>query len=489
MGASAVLGTLYVIVTRLQIAANYPLWLDETWSAMIATQSDWPAFWREVWLDCHPPLYYFILRIWAALMGDSNLMLRLPSIIFTISAALVPLIWRVRGLSQGGAWTYAALILLWQPGFFVMLDARSYGLLLLLSTCSCIAFAKMLDELTLRRAAIWVLIGTMMFMTHYYSGAILAGQAIILIYRKGLEITRIWPAAVLTLPGLVWFAYHLPRLADYTRPEVSTYNAFDIWTALRSLIYIFGVGNPFPLGMVVAVFAMVMLERRHRIAQPSDQRSENKTIASAICAAAIGFAIIIAINIFKPSLTYRYLVPLVPSAMFALALVSQRFGREGVGGALLASAFLAPHLNAKATHEKAEARVIYNGEAGSAFIRQYRPDRLLFVWDHPLSPIMDRGSLEDLGGYFLKRAGAGVPVQAIVVPTSMDANVALRAAAHGGRPAILWLFDRSRYSSAGAHPPTFEQDPAWNCLRPNSTFNKSAGLTSIACVKQAPSND
>ena len=206
--AFVVLGVAFVIAVRLKIAASSPLWLDETWSAMIATQPDWAGFLRETWLDCHPPLYYFILRLWVAVAGDSNLVLRLPSFAFTILAALVPLVWRPSGVTTRGAWTFAALLLLWQPGFYVMLDARGYALLLLLSTCSCVAYVKLLDQPTRRNAAIWVMLGTMMFMTHYYSGAILAGQTIILVYRKRLELLRLWPVAFLMTPGLAWFGYH-----------------------------------------------------------------------------------------------------------------------------------------------------------------------------------------------------------------------------------------------------------------------------------------
>lgn len=169
--------------------------------------------------------------------------------------------------------------------------------------------------------------------------------------------------------------------------------------------------------------------------------------------------------------------------------MTQRVGGAGLGGALLAISWLAPQLDLGVVYDKAELRTVYNSEEGSAFIRQHKPDRLLFVWDHPLAKIMDRHTLEQLGGYYLKRAGADVPVHAIVIAVSQDANPVLRYAARGGRPAIIWLSGRSQYSSAGYHPPTFEQDPEWNCLRPNSTARELAGVNSIACVKRGYPND
>lgn len=487
--AFVVLGLAFVIALRLKIAASSPLWLDETWSAMIATQPDWAGFWRETWLDCHPPLYYFTLKLWIAVAGDSNFMLRLPSIIFTFLAALVPRVWRPSGLTRCGAWTFAALLLLWQPSFNVMLDARGYALLLLLSTCSCIAFLNLLDELTRRNAVIWVMLGTMMFLTHYYSGAILAGQTLILIYCKRLELLRLWPTAFLTAPGLAWFGYHLPRLADYARPDVSVYPAINGWSVIRGLTYIFGIEGAIQLGILIAFVVLFILRRSRGNASESHRQSylESRNIFIVLSVLVLGFSLIIAINIFKPSLTDRYFVPLVPSAMLALALMAQRIGGTGLAGALLALSWLVPQLDVRVIHDKDDARIVYNSEEGSDFIRQHKPDRLLFVWDHPLAKIMEPRTLEQLGGYFLKRDGSEIPVQAILVSPSSDANALLRSAAIGGRPAIIWLYSRAGNSAAVAHPPSFENDPAWQCFDRRS--RPAGGLSTVACVKNGPVND
>ena len=148
-----VLAAAWVVADRIQIASGLPLWLDETWSGMIATRSDWSSFWREVWLDCNPPLYYLFLTGWVTVFGDSNLMLRLPSVFFVVCAAALPLVWRPQGLNRTGAWTWGALILFWQPGLFIMLDARGYGLMILLATISCLVVARLFEQLTRSGAA------------------------------------------------------------------------------------------------------------------------------------------------------------------------------------------------------------------------------------------------------------------------------------------------------------------------------------------------
>lgn len=122
-----------VTVERFWLAQGLPLWLDETWTAMIARQPTWNAFWREVWLDCNAPFYYLLMWLWEGVAGQSNLALRLPSIVFVTLAGVLPAFWRAPGMSREAALTWAALLCLWWPGIAVSLDARAYGLLLLVS--------------------------------------------------------------------------------------------------------------------------------------------------------------------------------------------------------------------------------------------------------------------------------------------------------------------------------------------------------------------
>jgi len=478
------LGTIYAIGVRLSLSNSLPLWLDETWSGMIATRESWPKFWREAWLDCNPPLYYLFLAGWVSLFGDSNLMLRLPSILFILAAAALPIIRRPRGLSRTGAWTFAALLILWQPGLYVMIDARGYGFIFLLSTASCLAVAAMLDRLTLAGAVTWVSLGTMMFLTHYYSGVLILGQGLVLFYRHRARMLRVWPATFIALPGLAWFAYHVSRLKDYARPDVAWYDKTDGWSALAHLFYVLGVENFVSLGAVVLVMIIATLSHR-RIWTKSgiESLSDVQNLALTSATSGIGFVIAIVIGMIQASLADRYFVPLAAPTMLGLALMVQRCPHRELTALMLAFVYLLPHLNAQTTRKLAEGRAIYGYEDGSNFVQSYQPDQLLFLWDHPAAKIMDRRSLEAVGSYFFKRAGIDIPTRALVVPISADANAILRAAANGRRPALIWLYDTAHRSAAHEHMPTFEEDPAWICRHRWRKTIRSGRLGAIACVR------
>ena len=474
-----VLAAAWVVADRIQIASGLPLWLDETWSGMIATRSDWSSFWREVWLDCNPPLYYLFLTGWVTVFGDSNLMLRLPSVFFVVCAAALPLVWRPQGLNRTGAWTWGALILFWQPGLFIMLDARGYGLMILLATISCLVVARLFEQLSRSGAALWVLIGTLMFLTHYYAAALLIGQGVLLLQRHRVELMRMWPIGLIALPGLGWFAYHLPRLQDYGRADVIWYEPTGLVSTFEHFLFVFGAHYIVAFGVVVAVVIAIV----HRPPGAMARMPGNRNLVLTVCAAAIGFAVAISVGSVQPSLADRYFVPVVPAAMLGLALLTQRCARQEVAALVLTFAFFLPEFDADYARNAAHNRAIYGYEEGSEFVSLYRPDRLLFVWDHPAAKILDDASLKGIGGYFLDRADANTPTQSLIVAQDDDANEVLRVAADSERPAVIWLYNTARRSAARGHPPTFEDDPAWTCRHHHRETSNAGQLGSIACVK------
>lgn len=485
-----VLAALLVIGHRLYLSAILPLWLDETWSAMISSQGSWATFWHEAWLDCNPPLYYIFLNLWMNLFGDSNLTLRIPSFLFSCAAAFIPLLWQPKGLSKNAAYVFAGLMLLWPPNLFVVTDARGYGLMLFLSVLSSLTVAHLLENLTLRLAAAWVALGTLMFMTHYFAATLLLGQAIILLCRHRLAMLRMWPAAFIAAPGLAWFASHLPRLKDYARPDVTWYDPTNFGTVLQHLTYVLGITNFIALAAVILLIGLMLYQ--NRLGQRDDGiigTAGEKALALSAYAAILGFVIAVIIGLLQDSLADRYFVPFVPSAMLGLTLIIQRCPKQRLLALMLMFVFLLPVLNPRDTEGLSRARSAYGYEEASSFVMGYQPDELVFLWDHPAAKILEKGSLEGIGSYFLKRSGYSVPVTAIVAPEKADANALLRAEFTGKRPAFIWLYDTGRRSAAGHVMPNFHKDPQWTCRYRHKITGKNMGLGTMACVKLEKSND
>ena len=492
--AAVFAGIIYLLCMRFYLAATLPLWLDETWSGMIASQTDWRSFWREAWLDCNPPLYYVLLHGWVALLGESNLVLRLPAFLLMIAAAFLPLVWRPAGLTKFGARLFAALLLLWQPALYVMIDARGYALLISLSTASCLVFVKLLESPTRARSAAWIALGTLMFLTHYYSGVLAIGQALVLAFRHRMAVLRLWPTAAIALPGIIWFVYHLPRLADYAREDVIWYPPTTFLRALGHLEFVVAGSNLIPLIAVIVILVLMVRQNLRNLANPVSERPADRNIALAVLAAGVGFSLAITIGLFQESLTHRYFIPLVPPAILGLVLAVQRCNAPVLSGLMLAFIFLVPSLNSSAVNKGAYERSYYGYQPGSDFIAKHKPDQLLFFWDHPAGKILDDQSMQRIGSYFLTRSGANVPTQAFVIGERKNPNPILRAAATGKRPAIIWLYDTMHKSSANYYPPIFDKDPAWFCQHRRLSMKRGkmadgkkkpdGHLGTIACFKR-----
>ena len=54
---------------------------DGWWHVFIARVSDWPMFWREVYSNAHPPLFFLLLKFASFFLGCSRLAYRSVSII------------------------------------------------------------------------------------------------------------------------------------------------------------------------------------------------------------------------------------------------------------------------------------------------------------------------------------------------------------------------------------------------------------------------
>lgn len=65
------------------ININQSLWLDEAVQAITA-QKSFNYIFTEIVGDFHPPLYHFLMHFWVRIFGDSEIAMRMPSVMFGI---------------------------------------------------------------------------------------------------------------------------------------------------------------------------------------------------------------------------------------------------------------------------------------------------------------------------------------------------------------------------------------------------------------------
>jgi hypothetical protein len=465
--AAVILAAVAILATsalRFVIAGHQPLWLDETWTGAIAAQASFAGYWRQVGLDVNAPFYYLVMHLWQGSFGLSDTSLRLPSALFGAAAPLAIALIPLKGLERPARLTWAALLALWIPGLWLSGDARCYTLLILLSTLQTLAFARLLRRPEPGPAAAWCAVSALAIATHYHAAipTALEGLAYLAVARG--KAVRTWPAALLFAPVAAWLAVHAHRIAAFADPSIAWYRTLRIDRLGSLAAYPVGSQN-LALTLLAIGAAALVLFYALRGRGPPGPAQPTAPLWIAVGLALVGAAVIIGLGFLRPSFTDRYLVPLVPALLLGVALIAQALARRVVltyaAVVVAAAAFAAPWAWTEVHH----GWRYYNWEQASADLMRGRPERLVFVWDHPASRILEPDQLQMVGGFFFARAHQPVPVTSLYLRPDADPNQVLLAAAQGPRTALIWAYDRGVLGTAARrYPPNLSQrDPTLIC--------------------------
>ena len=193
------------------------LWSDEIFSLITTSpRLSQGEFWDRVLADTHPPLYYLLLWLWSSAFGQSALAARAPSAVFGILTLCAAVILPGSSLSRGTRLALPLLIAASPGAAWYDREARSYALLLLLSTVitlACLRFLRLMTHqdgkardamITLTAAAV------LASFTHYF-GFLLAAAAFatsfLLTTRRRKATVGLAGCGVLAL-FLPWVMYH-----------------------------------------------------------------------------------------------------------------------------------------------------------------------------------------------------------------------------------------------------------------------------------------
>lgn len=424
---------------RFTVGRDLPLWLDETWTAMIASRPTAPALFHELHQDVNGPLYYLVAWAAAPVTGLSNAGLRVPAAIFGSLAPLLCL--TLPDQRTGRLW--CAISALWVAGLVYSEEARCFTLLWALSTAATVVFVRLLSRPDRGTACLWVGLASLAVLTHYFAAFLFVAQAAVLIYRQRASALRLWPAAAFAAPALAWLAFHAPRIAEFGSIGDSWYPRLSFWTAVNLSRELAGSDI---LAAMVLLLALVLPWRRAGAPAPGTSPEHDAGLA-----AALGLALVLLVDALHPSLTARYLFALAPGLLLWLCVLALRPDREiRMAPMLLIGAFAVSAALWAATRPTPLSRN-FSWEEPSAWIMERHPSRLVFLWDNPSTPIIWPESMAAAGGFFFERAGRALPVRAETMPGA-DPNETLRRLPPD--VAILWVYDTNvKGTKAVAHPP------------------------------------
>jgi len=179
------------LISRLNIINKSSFWYDEAFSGILIKQ-DIPTLFSIIVQDrVHPPLYYFLLKIWATIFGNTDTVLRMFSVIFGMALIVAAFI-IIKKLFNTKAAIAAAGIFALSPYFILYsLEARSYIMLGLEALIAIYFFVTLYKQkiagfkelIKSRNFKILLGISVLMLLTHYL-GLILIGIMGILLFIK-----------------------------------------------------------------------------------------------------------------------------------------------------------------------------------------------------------------------------------------------------------------------------------------------------------------
>ncbi len=184
--------TLLAAVLRFYRIGHQGFWFDEGNTALLVHFSPGKMLGLIPQTESTPPLYYCVAWVWARVFGYGEAGLRSLSAVCGVLVVPVAygagskLISRRAGLIAA-ALTACSPLLIWYSQ-----EARSYEMLVLLSSVSLLAFAYARARPTPRLLAAWVVASALALATHYYAILAVIPEAVLLLWtyrgRRSVQI-------------------------------------------------------------------------------------------------------------------------------------------------------------------------------------------------------------------------------------------------------------------------------------------------------------
>ncbi|NOT46591.1 MAG: hypothetical protein HOP17_02415 [Acidobacteria bacterium] len=213
--SAILLGALALIYIALRFwrLSDSCLWFDEIFSVH-AAEHPWSEIIPFIAKDLiHPPLFYFMLKIWIGIGGESVFWLRLLPVIFSI-LALFPLWMLCRELKLRPPAVIVTFGLFAVNGALIKYaqEVRTYSLLLFLSVMSVWLFSRYY----FRGKSFWMLVIVNIFLvnTHYFGWFVVLSEVSLILISQRIKILRTLLMLAITVVAFVPWVIALAKFAE-----------------------------------------------------------------------------------------------------------------------------------------------------------------------------------------------------------------------------------------------------------------------------------
>ncbi|MHB9126479.1 MAG: glycosyltransferase family 39 protein, partial [Armatimonadota bacterium] len=179
MRRSLYISIIVATALRLYRLGAQSIWGDESLTLLRYTgEPTFAAMWEKIWkMAFHPPLYFLTVYYWFRL-GDSEWMLRFPSVVYGVASVPVMYALANRLFGRRTAAICAGVLAVSPIHIWYSQEARMYSLQLLLGLASTLFFVRIWQERRPIDGALWVLFTVLGLFAHIGTAFLLAAQGI-----------------------------------------------------------------------------------------------------------------------------------------------------------------------------------------------------------------------------------------------------------------------------------------------------------------------
>jgi len=182
-GIALLIGGGAIVGMGLSNISRWSIWFDEAFSEHITRHSFFDIL-RYTAADVHPPLYYWALKLWRMVFGNSELALRSLSLFFLFLTGVAVYIF-VKAYFSRRAAIYSLLLLTISPLLFRYgIEARMYTMELLIAIAATAVLARAVRG---RAGRAWLAYGALLgfgMLTHYLMIVLWAAHGVWLVYQN-----------------------------------------------------------------------------------------------------------------------------------------------------------------------------------------------------------------------------------------------------------------------------------------------------------------
>ena len=162
--------TIFIVLTLATITKS-TIWFDEAFSAYI-TQFNFIDIARYTAADVHPPLYYWILKIWVDFFGTTELAFRSLSVLFGATAIIFGFLLVKRLFGRKAAWLSLLLLIVSPMLIRYGQEARMYTLAATITLAATYVLTYAVES---KRRRPWIVYGVLVGLgmwTHYFTAIV-----------------------------------------------------------------------------------------------------------------------------------------------------------------------------------------------------------------------------------------------------------------------------------------------------------------------------